>query len=81
MDIDVQNSKHKSQNTVVTSFEHRTQNIYTQNTISHIGFRTFQKNVFSKLEYGIVIQVVFGYVLSFQVAPVMVLLASFATDS
>ena len=34
MDIYDQNSKHKSQNTEVTSFEHR-----TQNTMSHIGFR------------------------------------------
>ena len=40
MDIYVQNSKHKSQNTEVTSFEHRTQNICIQNTMSHIGFRT-----------------------------------------
>ena len=39
MDIYVQNSKHKSRNTEVTSFEHRTQNIYIQNTMSHIGFR------------------------------------------
>ena len=41
MDIYVQNSKHKSQNAEVTSFEHRTQNIciHVQNTRSHIGFR------------------------------------------
>ena len=39
MDIYVQNSKHKSQNTEVTSFEHRTQNISIHNTMSHIGFR------------------------------------------
>ena len=39
LDIYVQNSKHKSQNTGVTSFEHRTQNICIQNTMSHIGFR------------------------------------------
>ena len=39
LDIYVQNSKHKSQNTEVTSFEHRTQNICIQNTMSHIGFR------------------------------------------
>ena len=37
MDINVQNSKqHKSQNTEVTSFEHRTQNICIQNTVSHV---------------------------------------------
>ena len=35
--------KHKSQNTEVTSFEHRTQNICIQNTMSHIGFRTKQQ--------------------------------------
>ena len=37
MDIYVQNSKCKSQNTEVTRFEHRTQNICIQNTMSHIG--------------------------------------------
>ena len=42
IDIYVQNSKHKSQNTEVTSFEHRTQNICIQNTMSHIGFRTLR---------------------------------------
>ena len=42
MDIYVQNPKHKSQNTEVTSFEHRTQNICIQNTKSHIGFRINQ---------------------------------------
>ena len=41
MDTYVQNSKHKSQNTEVTSFEHRTQNICVQNTMSHIGFRSY----------------------------------------
>ena len=41
MDIYVQSSKHKSQNTEVTSFEHRTQNICILNTLSHIGFRKF----------------------------------------
>ena len=45
MDIYVQNSKHKSQNTEVTSFEHRTHNICIQNTMSHIGFR--KKRFFS----------------------------------
>ena len=39
IDIYVQNSKHKSQNTESTSFEHRTQNICIQKTMSHIGFR------------------------------------------
>ena len=39
MDINIQNSKHKGQNTEVTSFEHRTQNICIQNTVSYIGFR------------------------------------------
>ena len=38
MDINIQNSKHKGQNTEVTSFEHRTQNICIQNTVSYIGF-------------------------------------------
>ena len=42
MDIYVQNSKHKSQNTEVTSFEQITQNICIQNTMSHIGFRTME---------------------------------------
>ena len=40
MDINIQNSKHKGQNTEVTSFEHRTQNICIQNTVSHMGFRS-----------------------------------------
>ena len=35
MDIYVQDSKHKRQNTEVTIFEHRTQNICIQNTMSH----------------------------------------------
>ena len=39
MDNYVQYSKHKSRTTEVTSFEHRTQNICTQNTMSHTGFR------------------------------------------
>ena len=39
MDIDVQNSKHKSQNTVVTSFEHRTQNTKHLYTKHHITYR------------------------------------------
>ena len=43
MDIYVPNSKHKSQTTDVTSFEHRTQNICIQNTMSHIGFRIYAK--------------------------------------
>ena len=52
MDINIQNSKNKSQNTIVTSFEHRTQNICTQNTIniqntvSHIGFRSTRVAMF-----------------------------------
>ena len=33
------NIKLKSQNTEVTSYEHRIQNICTRNTMSHIGFR------------------------------------------
>ena len=37
IDIYVQNSKHKIQNTEVISY--RTQNICTQHTMSHIGFR------------------------------------------
>ena len=40
MDINIQNSKHKGQNTEVTSFEHRSQNICIQNTVSYIGFRS-----------------------------------------
>ena len=43
MDIYVQNSKRKSQNKEVTNFEHRTQNIYDQNTMSHIGFRKWRE--------------------------------------
>ena len=39
MDIYVQNSKHKSQNTEVTTFEKRTQNICIQNKMPQIGFR------------------------------------------
>ena len=52
MDINIQNSKSKSQNTEVTSFEHRTQNIctqntiYIQNTVSHIGFRSTRVAMF-----------------------------------
>ena len=52
MDINIQNSKNKSQNTEVTSFEHRTQNIctqhtmYIQNTVSHIGFRSTRVAMF-----------------------------------
>ena len=46
MDINIQNSKHKGQNTEVTSFEHRTQNICIQNTVSHIGFRSTRVAMF-----------------------------------
>ena len=42
----VPNSKHKSQNTRVTSFEHRTQNICIQNTMSHIGYRNTTTLIF-----------------------------------
>ena len=38
VDIYVQNSKHKSQNTEVTSFEHRTQNtnhLYTKHNVTY----------------------------------------------
>ena len=45
MDIHVQNLKHKSHNTEVTIFEHRTQNICIQNTVSHIGFRIIPLSV------------------------------------
>ena len=31
----------KSQNTEVSSYKYKTQNILKQNTMSHIGFRTF----------------------------------------
>ena len=47
MDINIQNSKHKGENTEVTSFEHRTQNICIQNTVSHIGFRSTRVALFS----------------------------------
>ena len=46
MDINIQNSKHKGQNKEVTSFEHRTQNICIQNTVSHIGFRSARVAMF-----------------------------------
>ena len=46
MDINIQNSKHKGQNTEVTSFEHRTQNICIHNTVSHIGFRSMRVAMF-----------------------------------
>ena len=46
MDINIQNSKHKGQNTEVNSFEHRTQNICIQNTVSHIGFRSARVAMF-----------------------------------
>ena len=46
MDINIQNSKHKGQNIEVTSFEHRTQNICIQNTVSYIGFRSTRVAMF-----------------------------------
>ena len=46
MDINIQNSKHKGQNTEVTSFEHRTQNNCLQNTVAYIGFRSTRVAMF-----------------------------------